>query len=59
MHVNEQDVYLEDFETGNIEDTNEILSFAFGIKCFIGTFDQPAENAKVDLDEIDDNHRFI
>ena len=42
-------LYFEDFETGNIEYTDEILSFRFGIECLISTFDQPDKHAEVDL----------
>ena len=43
--------YVEDFETGNIEDTDEILSFSFDIERLIDTFDQPAEHTRIDLIE--------
>ena len=41
--------YLKDFKTGDIEYTNEILSFSFDIERCVNTLNQPTKYTKVDL----------
>jgi hypothetical protein len=42
-------IYIKNFETGNIKYTNEILSFSFNIECYIDTLDQPAKHTIIEL----------
>ena len=47
--LQKQKTYIEDFKTGNIEYSNEILSFRFNIERYIDTLDQPGEHTEIDL----------
>ena len=40
--------YLEDFETGDIQHTNEELPLALGVQCLVDTTDEPLEHPVVD-----------
>ena len=41
--------HFENFETGDIEHTDKVLAFCLDIERLIGTFDEPAKHAEVDL----------
>lgn len=43
MSFNFSDTHVENFETSNIQYTNEVLSLLFGVKSFVTLLDEPFE----------------